>query len=236
MRKFTHTLLVGISAMLALGTMTACSGGSKTESSSSTAIPVKTVESPAAPTVPLSARFIADMPAADGKTMTLGIAIDGPEIAAYACNGIDDEAWFFGNQTDGTIDITGKFRDTLSASIDGNEAVGELTMNGVAYRFTAQSVPAPAGMYTGETDGVRASWVVRPDGSAIGVQHDSRGNGNDGPNVFELQDQRFREQVRNRRKLQAAAQFVAQQQNGSARAEINGKVVDLVIVDGDFRL
>ena len=43
-------------------------------------------------------------------------------------------------------------------------------MNGVAYQFTAAPVSGEAGMYTADLDGVRASWVVREDGSAIGVQ------------------------------------------------------------------
>ena len=43
-------------------------------------------------------------------------------------------------------------------------------MNGVAYEFTAAPVSGAAGMYTADFDGVRASWVVRDDGSAIGVQ------------------------------------------------------------------
>ena len=48
---------------------------------------------------------MADMTAADGKKMTIGISVDGSEIAAYACNGTDDEAWFFGKQADGQIDV-----------------------------------------------------------------------------------------------------------------------------------
>ena len=43
---------------------------------------------------------------ADGKKMTIGISVDGDQITAYACNGVDDEAWFFGNQADGRLDIT----------------------------------------------------------------------------------------------------------------------------------
>src|SRR5262245_40399291 len=78
-------------------------------------------------------------------------------------------------RADGSIDITGKFHDTLKASYNGTDVVGDLTMNGVAYHFTAPAVPAPAGMYTAELNGVRASWVVRPDGTATGVQN----NGND---------------------------------------------------------
>ena len=50
---------------------------------------------------------------ADGKKMAIGISVDGKQITAYACNGVDDEAWFFGNQANGAIDITSKFQDTL---------------------------------------------------------------------------------------------------------------------------
>ncbi len=110
------------------------------------------------------------MTSADGKTMTIGISVDGTEVAAYACNGTDDEAWFFGNQTDGKIDIKSRFRDTLTAQFNGTDVAGDLTMNGVGYKFTAAPVSGVAGMYTADADGVRASWVVREDGSAIGVQ------------------------------------------------------------------
>ena len=57
------------------------------------------------------------MKSADGKPMVIGIAVDGDQIAAYACNGTDDEAWFFGNQKDGKIDITSKFKDTLNGRV-----------------------------------------------------------------------------------------------------------------------
>ena len=106
------------------------------------------------------------MTAADGKTMTIGISVDGDEVAAYACNGTDDEAWFFGNQTDGSIDIKSRFRDTLQAEFDGGNVDGDLNMNGVAYQFTAKPVTGEAGMYTAALDGTRASWVVRENGSA----------------------------------------------------------------------
>jgi hypothetical protein len=214
--------------MLAL---TSCSGGTETATtSSSPASP----PSPAAETAfPQSAKYIADMPAAGGKTMTIGIAVDGDRVAAYACNGVDDEAWFFGDQSDGTIDITGKFRDTLSASVDGADVVGDLTMNGVAYRFTAASVPAPAGMYTGEAGGVRATWVVRPGDSATGVQHDPAANSAAHPEP--LSDKEFRDQVRNTRTLEPASPILTLD-GGKGTADINGQVVTLQVVAGDFRL
>lgn len=233
MRKYTRTLLLGVSAMIALGTLSACSTSRESTEATSSEPATTTAAATVAP-FPESAKYIADMPAAADKTMTIGIAVDGTEVAAYACNGVDDEAWFFGNQADGKIDITGRLRDTLKASFNGTDVVGDLTMNGVAYHFTAPAVPAPAGMYTAELDGVRASWVVRADGSATGVQN----NGSDDSGVADAviqNEQAFRDQVRNRRKLQAAAQLV-DLQNRSARSTINGVQVVAVIVDGNFRL
>ncbi len=231
MKKLTRTLLVGISALVALGTLSACSGGSSNQATSSSEAPTTTTATPTA--FPQSARYIADMTAADGKTMTIGIAVDGDEVAAYACNGTDDEAWFFGNQTDGAIDIKSRFRDTLQAEFDGGSVDGELKMNGVAYQFTAKPVTGEAGMYTAELDGTRASWVVREDGSAIGVQ--VNGAVLDAVDVQQLNDAQFRAQVRNKRQLQQAQQ-ITRLSNGSMSSKINGKDVTPTLVNGSFRL
>ena len=118
------------------------------------------------------------MTAADGKTMTIGISVDGDEIAAYACNGTDDEAWFFGNQTDGAIDIKSKFRDTLKASFDGTDVDGDLTMNGVTYDSPPHR--CPAGGHVHRRTRRRARVLGRPpDGSAIGVQFNGGITGRD---------------------------------------------------------
>ena len=139
MRKHTRPLLVGISAFVALGTLSGCTGGSSTEStSSSQPAPAPSTSTTTEAKVPASARYMADMVAADGKKMTIGISVDGSDIAAYACNGTDDEAWFFGNQADGKVDIKSRFRDTLQAEFAGTEVTGEVTMNEVEYDFTAQ--------------------------------------------------------------------------------------------------
>ncbi|WP_006245251.1 hypothetical protein [Mycolicibacterium tusciae] len=232
MKKITRTLLVGISAIVALGTLSACSGGSSNQATSPSGSPTTTAAAP--PTAfPQSARYIADMTAADGKTMTIGISVDGDEVAAYACNGTDDEAWFFGNQTDGSIDIKSRFRDTLQAEFDDGNVDGDLNMNGVAYQFTAKPVTGDAGMYTAALDGTRASWVVRENGSAVGVQF--RNNNDDDINVFELNDLRFRAEVRNRRLLQQAQQ-IERLANGRMSSKINGQDVTPTLVNGSFRL
>jgi hypothetical protein len=222
MKKLTRTLLVGISAVVALGTLSACSGGTSTD---------------ATPTpFPQSARYVADMKASDGKTMTIGISVDGADVAAYACNGTDDESWFFGNQTDGKIDIKSRFRDTLRAQFDGTNVTGDLTMNGVPYQFTAAPVSGEAGMYTAESDGVRASWVVEQDGSSTGVQFTASSVGDPTQaDIQQLQDEQFRAEVRNRRKLQKAEE-IARLADGRMSSTINGKQVTPTLVTGSFRL
>ena len=235
MRKQFRTLLVGVSALVALGTLSACSGGTSTEATStSEAAPATTTATESA--FPQSARYVADMKVADGKTMTIGISVDGADIAAYACNGTDDEAWFFGNQTDGKIDITSRFRDTLTAQFNGTDVEGDLTMNGVAYEFTAAPVSGVAGMYTADVDGVRASWVVREDGSAIGVQFNpTTGQKLEESDLQQLNAEQFRTQVRNTRQLRQAAQ-IDKLSNGSMSSTINGRQVTPTLVTGTFRL
>jgi hypothetical protein len=235
MRKHFRTLLVSVGALIALGTLSACSGGTSTEATN-TSEAVTTPPAKTATPFPQSARYIADMKAADGKTMTIGISVDGASIAAYACNGTDDEAWFFGNQADGKLDIKSRFRDTLKAEFNGTDVAGDLTMNGVAYKFTAAPATGAAGMYTATLDGVRASWVVRDDGSAIGVQFSpATGQKLEQSDLQQLADDQFRSQVRNTRKLQQAQQL-SKLQNGSMSSSINGTQVTPTLVNGTFRL
>ncbi|CAN5704485.1 hypothetical protein BH09ACT7_BH09ACT7_59370 [soil metagenome] len=225
MRKQIRHLMVGVGAVIALGALPACSNTSTTEATSSSN-PATTTSAVAVDGFPDAARYIADMPMAGGGTMTLGVAVSGDKIVAYACDGSKDEAWFFGKQESGELDITGKFRDTLSASVDGTDVVGDLTMDGVTYAFTAPQVADPAGMYTAALGGVRASWVVRPDNTMTGVQFTPR---DDDKTVFELQGEQFRERVRNTRELAPAPQLSVD----GLRTTINGEPVDAELVTGD---
>ncbi|MEO3759223.1 hypothetical protein ABGB19_13175 [Mycobacterium sp. B14F4] len=234
MKKLSRTLLVGISAIFALGTLSACSGGSSTEATSPSVAPTTTTAK--ATTFPQSARYVADMKAADGKTMTIGISVEGADVAAYACNGTTDEAWFFGNQTDGKIDLKSRFRDTLAAEFDGTDVEGNLMMDGVAYQFTAAPVSGSAGMYTAELDGERASWVVREDGTAIGVQFRTSSVGDiTQSEIQQLADAQFRAEVRNKRQIQQAQQ-ITRLSDGQMSSTINGRQVTPTLVTGSFRL
>jgi len=233
MRRTLQILLLGLAAIMALGTLTACSGGPAGDASSA----APTTAASATPTpFPGSARFMADTEK-DGRKMAIGISVDGDEITAYACNGVDDEAWFFGDQADGAIDIENKFRDTLKASFNGTDLSGDLTMNGVTYRFTAAPVSGTAGMYTADLDGVRASWIVRPDGSVTGVQFNGGITGRDfeQAELQQLNQAQFQAQVRNKRILQQADQTVQLSNNGTLTSRINGRTVTATLVRGNTR-
>ena len=110
-------------------------------------------------------------------------------------------------------------------------------MNGVAYKFTAAPVSGAAGMYTADFEGVRASWVVRPDGSATGVQFNGGVSGRDfeQAELQQLKGAQFQAQVRNKRIL-LAAQQITKLQNGSMSSTINGHEVTPTLVTGTFRL
>jgi hypothetical protein len=229
MRKHLRTLLACVIALLALG-VAACSGGSSTTASS----PTPSSSAAAAKDFPKSAHYIADMPMADGRTMTIGVAVEGDKIAAYACDGVKDEAWFFGTQKDGSLDIKSKYQDTLKASFNGTAVVGQLTMNDINYSFTAPSVALPSAMYTAAANGVRASWVVRPDNTITGVQF-KISKDSDTSDLVQANEQQFRDQVRQRREarlLEPAPPL----EFGTWRATVNGVPVTATRVDGDTRL
>jgi hypothetical protein len=162
--------------------------------------------------------------------------VDGDQIAAYACNGVDDEAWFFGTQTDGKVDVTNKFRDTLAASFAGSDLTGDVVMNGTTYTFTAAAVADPAGVYTVDLDGIRSSWIVRPDGSVTGVQFNGGITGRDfeQAELQQLNTAQFQAQVRNKRVLQQADQAVGLQ-NRTLTSKINGRSVTARTVTGTTR-
>lgn len=236
MKTLLRTLIVMVAGLVVLGTLSACSGGSSTEASSSGSTPSSSAPAPP----PKAATYVADMEA-DGKKMTIGISVDGDQIAAYACNGVDDEAWFFGTQTDGKVDVTNKFRDTLAASFagsdpTGSDLTGNVVMNGTNYTFTAAAVADPAGVYTVDLDGIRSSWIVRPDGSVTGVQFNGGITGRDfeQAELQQLNTAQFQTQVRNKRVLQQADQAVSLQ-NRTLTSKINGRSVTARTVTGTTR-
>ena len=137
MTKYTRAaLVVGAGAVIALGMLTA---------PTSTAAPM-----------PPSATFITDVPEANGATMTMAVTVDGDNVVAYATNGTNDEAYFFGTKKDGQMDLMSMYGDNLNASFDGTTLTGAVTMNetdATPMKFAASAVNSRA---------TRSSWAGTP--------------------------------------------------------------------------
>jgi hypothetical protein len=194
--KYFRALVAGACAAMAVGVVAACSSGAQQVASSSS-----TTTSAVAP-MPSSATFIADMPDKNGQTMTMAVTVDGDKVVAYATNGTDDEAYFFGTQKDGQMDLMSMYGDNLRASFDGKNVTGEVTMNetgSAPAKFTAASVAAPAGLYTAAHGNSRATWVVRPDHTITGVMDNSAPGDHKVTDAIMARDKAFMDQVRQMR-------------------------------------
>jgi hypothetical protein len=155
--------------------------------------------------MPAAATFIADMPAAQGTSMTtVAITVEGDEVVAYATNGANDEAYFFGTQSNGQMDLTSTYADRLKASFDGKNVSGEIVMNenGAApEKFAASPVAAPAGIYTAAHDNSRATWVVGPNHTMVGIMvlNNSAPGDHKITDAIAAQNQQFKDRVRQMR-------------------------------------
>jgi hypothetical protein len=90
MKKYTRALMVGVGAVLALGTFTACSSGT-TEQAATTTETTTTAATTTAAAMPEMADFISEVKKPDGSTMTMAIAVEGENVVAYATNGTNNE-------------------------------------------------------------------------------------------------------------------------------------------------
>lgn len=184
--------------------------------------------------MPESATFIADMPEPDGKTMTMAIAVEGYKVVAYATNGTNDEAYFFGTQKDGQMDLMSMYGDNLKASFDAGKVDGEITMNETNARpvkFSASSAAAPAGMYTATHGSARAMWVVRPDHTMVGVMDNSAPDDHKVTDAAMAREQQFKDRVRQMR-LDRQLQQAPQMQMDTMEADMDGTMVRVTRVTG----
>lgn len=230
MKKYTRALVVAAGAVITLGLFTACSSGAKEEAPAASATTTR------AAAMPESATFIADMPEPDGKTMTMAIAVEGDKVVAYATNGTNDEAYFFGTEKDGQMDLMSMYGDNLKASFDGTKVDGEITMNQTNARpvkFAASSVAAPAGMYTATHGNARATWVVRPDHTMIGVMDNSAPGDHKVTDAIMAKEQQFKDSVRQMR-LDRQLQHAPQMQMDTMESDMGGTMVRVTRVAGNM--
>jgi hypothetical protein len=215
---YRRALLIGASAVVAFGTLAACSTDNETKPHA----------------FPQSASYIADVPGVHGRTVTIGLTVKGDDVAAYTCDGATDEAWFFGTENDGSLDLTGKFADHLTAAFDGTKINGTLTLDDANYQFSAVPVSAPAGVYTAAAGGARSSWIVRPDHTFTGVLSANSKRDREVIDQIDAQQADFKAQIKARRIARQLVQ-ASELHVGSWQSTINGTPVVATAVNGDSR-
>ncbi|MGY3519701.1 hypothetical protein ACVMYR_25690 [Micromonospora sp. PTRAS2] len=143
--------------------------------------------SPGAPVPPAAAPGATDVPAAGtpeqkvdaswtgrlNNGATIAITSRDGAAEAYVCDGKDMELWLRGTATDGKLALDGKDA-TLTGTFDGSEATGKLTIGGDTTTFTAKATAGTAPVVYRATPqlrdaGVDGGWILRPDGTQIGV-------------------------------------------------------------------
>jgi 3-oxoacyl-ACP reductase-like protein len=94
-----------------------------------------------------------------GNEVTVTIAVKDGKGVAYVCDGKKVEAWMEGALDGDKLTLQGK-SGSLSATVDAKASLGEITVDGAEWPFSAKGVAAPAGLYQDraaiKTLGVRA--------------------------------------------------------------------------------
>lgn len=224
------SIVLAAGAVITLGALSACS-------TAPTQAPITGQSSSAAVAMPQTADFVAELPAENGDTMTMAVAVAGDQVAAYATNGSTSDAWFFGTQHDGTMTLTSIYADDLTASYDGGQLTGELAMNEadfVPQKFTAKAVTAPAGMYTADLGNARAAWIVRPDHTMVGVMDNSAPGDHKVTDAAAANDQQFKDRVRQMR-LDRQMQPAPSMNLGTRTTVMHGESMTATRVTGGMR-
>jgi 3-oxoacyl-ACP reductase-like protein len=81
-----------------------------------------------------------------GNEVTVTIAVKDGKGVAYVCDGKKVEAWMEGALDGDKLTLQGK-SGSLSATVDAKASLGELTVDGAEWPFSAKGVAAPAGLY-----------------------------------------------------------------------------------------
>jgi hypothetical protein len=221
---FIQLLTLCFGAVIALGVLTACEKSSDSRSPSNPVV-----------AMPQAGTFVVTMAPKDPQPpMVLAVTVDGGNIAAYACNNTNDEAWFFGSQRDAAMDLTSTYGDHLKASYDGTNLNAALTMNDVTYTGAAQLAAPPAGVYSASAGDARATWIVLPDQTVVGVTSANSKRDREVIDQINAQQQAFKDKVRQAR-LQRQLEQSAKLNTGNFTATVNGTTVTALRVTGNMQ-
>lgn len=189
-----------------------------------------------APAMPTAATFIADVPGPAGETVTMAISTSGDKVMAYATNGTDDDAYFFGAQRDGHMHLMSVYGDELTASFDGTAIAGEVTMNedsSAPIDFSAARVEEPAGIYTAAVGTTRATYIVRANRSAVGVMDNSAPGDHKVTDAIMADEKAFKDSVRQMR-LDRQMQQAPALDTDTMTTDMSGQKIKAVRVTGDM--
>jgi hypothetical protein len=216
--------------LIALSTVVACGKANQSTATSSPASSTTT----SAVAMPQKATFIVTLPTKEGEPdMVLAVSVDGDRVVAYACNDVNDEAWFFGTHKNGAMELTSIYQDRLRATFEGDALKATLTMNDSPYSGIAKQAAGPAGIYTATAGEARASWIVLPDKSVVGVLSANSKNDREVIDQINAQQQAFKDKVRqarlNRQLQQAPALNVS-----ALTSQVNAQQVRVVQVSGNM--
>ena len=233
MHKTKQMRLLILFAGVFIALVTACGGDKETVEST----PTRAETPPSTAAMPQAATFIADIPATEGKPpMAMAVTVDGDRVVAYACNGTNNEAWFFGTQKDGVMNLTNNYQDTMTASFDGTNLTGSMTMNmpdATPVKFTASAAAEPAGIYTATMGDARATWVVMSDQRMLGVRQPNSKRDREVIDQINQQQADFKEKVRQAR-LQRQLEQAQELESGSWSTTMNGTSTTAMRVTGNM--
>jgi hypothetical protein len=126
--------------------------------------------------VPPQADYVAMV---DGGGAAVAISVHHGKAVAYVCNGHAVAAWYRGTAAHGKLNLTGKNGARLTVDYRSGKAEGSVMADGVQYTFSASMVHGVVptgqrrpGLYEATATvhgvGVKAGWIVLPDGSQVG--------------------------------------------------------------------
>lgn len=113
----------------------------------------------------------------EGTEAYIALVSDGETVAGYLCDGEQVSVWLDQVEVaDGGAELLNRDGETVGeATFEGDQATGEVTVDGEAHPFTAEVATGDAGLYggtqgeRGEPGFVEAGWIVLPDGSQRGA-------------------------------------------------------------------
>ncbi|MDQ2707285.1 MAG: hypothetical protein M3Z25_06455 [Actinomycetota bacterium] len=111
---------------------------------------------------------------------SVAVAVHDGKASAYLCDGKKLESWLDGRAEGSSLRLTGKNGSELTATLQDGHLIGDVSVNGASWGFSAIPGKGPAGLYRARNGDTDAGWIVYPNGQQTGVQ-DIGGDASEAP-------------------------------------------------------